>query len=58
MISFCNFSFIFRYGMKLRFVKEFLNKIVHDTLDEAVKYGPEKHEILKKRSEKVLNESR
>jgi len=44
--------------MKLRFVKEFLNKIVHETLDEAVKYGPEKHETLKKRSEKVLNESR
>ncbi|KYN22980.1 hypothetical protein ALC57_04763 [Trachymyrmex cornetzi] len=49
--------FILRYAMKLGFVREFLNKIFHKTLDKAVKYGPEKHETLKKRSEKVLNES-
>ncbi|XP_071558739.1 uncharacterized protein [Temnothorax nylanderi] len=47
--------FMFRYAMKLRFVRVYINKKVCKTLDKAVEYGQEKHKLLKSRSEKALD---
>lgn len=58
MIFLYNYSFIFRYAIKLRFVREYINKTLHKMLNEAVKYGPEKHKEFQKRSQQVLNEGR
>ncbi|KYN22828.1 hypothetical protein ALC57_04610 [Trachymyrmex cornetzi] len=50
--------FIIPYVIRIRFIKEFLNKKVHKKLNEAVKYGPKKHMEIKKRSQKILTEGR
>ncbi|XP_011867204.1 PREDICTED: uncharacterized protein LOC105561649 [Vollenhovia emeryi] len=50
--------FIFRYAMKLRFVREYMNEWACKFLEKAVNFGPEIHEKLKKKSERVLNKGR
>ncbi|XP_011867202.1 PREDICTED: uncharacterized protein LOC105561648 isoform X3 [Vollenhovia emeryi] len=50
--------FIFRYAMKLRFVREYMNKLAYKSLEKGVKCRPETHEKLKKKSEEALNKGR
>ncbi|XP_012526615.1 uncharacterized protein LOC105831183 [Monomorium pharaonis] len=50
--------FIFRYAMKLRFVRQILNKIIHKAFNTAINFGPEKHQKLQKLSQQVLDKVR
>lgn len=51
-----NFSFVFRYAMRLRFVREYMNKKTLKILDKSTKISPEKLEKLKNKSAQKVSD--
>lgn len=55
MIIVYNFSFVFRYAMRLRFIRGYLNKKILEILDKSTTISPEKWKKLKKLSDKKMS---